>query len=468
MSHYVNKLHFQTRTDSEPVALQLRKIISDRYQELVIQHIDRLCSQHVAEDEWVQIDRIEIDLGSVSLSDWETSLEKQFSSGFESELVKKIRQIPPAQRIESKQKAIQDLIINFLETGRLPLWADLDAINVNELFREFITSKESNLKTFLDAYRSNHLVWKRLAWQFDETVHDLIISAIPELKRLEETLLHWASQFRDSAESPTVFNAGSQSFLKPLRRFILTYAPQIWLQQNQLPLDSIKTIFAVELGPWLSPESSIEEIQDKLNLFSGSLGSGTETNTFIHTDQPLRSDMNTTATEKLNTPESYTVQCAGIVLVASYLKQFFIRLHLIENNEWTTTESVYKAIHLVRYLASGERQVPEYKLQFEKLICGLAINSPVPMDIEFTNEELTEADNLLQSVITNWNVLKNTSVQGLQETFLKRQGIVSLQEDGNWMIQLERKTVDVLLESIPWNYTGLSFPWNSYLIFTTW
>jgi hypothetical protein len=73
----------------------------------------------------------------------------------------------------------------------------------------------------------------------------------------------------------------------------------------------------------------------------------------------------------------------------------------------------------------------------------------------------------LKAVITNWPKLKNTSVEGLRETFLKREGILTKKDNG-WLLQVEKKTPDVLLESIPWSYSTLAFSWNNYIIFTEW
>jgi hypothetical protein len=103
----------------------------------------------------------------------------------------------------------------------------------------------------------------------------------------------------------------------------------------------------------------------------------------------------------------------------------------------------------------------------EKLLCGLEISATIPREIALNETEITEATVLLEAVISNWAKLKNTSVEGLRETFLRREGILSKKENG-WLLQVERRTVDVLLESIPWSYTTLALPWNPYIIFTEW
>jgi len=92
---------------------------------------------------------------------------------------------------------------------------------------------------------------------------------------------------------------------------------------------------------------------------------------------------------------------------------------------------------------------------------------PIDSEIVLTQKEMDEADLLLQSVIEHWKALKNTSITGLRESFLKRDGIITPKENG-WLLQIERKTLDVLLDKIPWGFSTISLPWNRYIIFTEW
>ena len=70
-------------------------------------------------------------------------------------------------------------------------------------------------------------------------------------------------------------------------------------------------------------------------------------------------------------------------------------------------------------------------------------------------------------MITHWSALKNTSIDGLREGFLKRDGLITKKENG-WLLQVERKTMDVLLENIPWGYSTISLMWNDYLLTVEW
>jgi hypothetical protein len=129
----------------------------------------------------------------------------------------------------------------------------------------------------------------------------------------------------------------------------------------------------------------------------------------------------------------------------------------LEDEQWKKSLACFKAVQLLRYLACGETVTAEYQLSLEKNYLRTFPLSPVPADVGLEPHELDEADSLLQSVVENWKKLGNTSIYGLRESFLKRDGIVTRKEN-NWLLQVERKTLDVLLDSIPWGFSTTSLP----------
>ncbi|HEV2830338.1 MAG TPA: contractile injection system tape measure protein, partial [Hanamia sp.] len=63
----------------------------------------------------------------------------------------------------------------------------------------------------------------------------------------------------------------------------------------------------------------------------------------------------------------------------------------------------------------------------------------------------------------------NTPSQGLQETFLQRNGKLIFNEtDGYWKLVVERKAVDILLDRIPWGFSYVQLPWMKYALITEW
>ena len=86
-------------------------------------------------------------------------------------------------------------------------------------------------------------------------------------------------------------------------------------------------------------------------------------------------------------------------------------------------------------------------------------------------EAFETADGLIKAAIGYWTVLKNTSPEGLRETFLRRSGKLSNRAEGEgWRLQIERKTVDILLEKLPmgWSYSVIKLPWMAEMVFVEW
>ena len=109
----------------------------------------------------------------------------------------------------------------------------------------------------------------------------------------------------------------------------------------------------------------------------------------------------------------------------------------------------------------------EFDLTLEKLICGISLDEPIPRKVDFLESEINEADELLKSVIEHWQVLKNSSPDALRNTFFQREGILQKNEFG-WQINIERKTQDILLDSIPWGFSMIVNSWNNYIITVEW
>ena len=109
----------------------------------------------------------------------------------------------------------------------------------------------------------------------------------------------------------------------------------------------------------------------------------------------------------------------------------------------------------------------EYELPLNKIICGIPVHVPVPLKMELTKSEKQEAENMLAAVISHWQALKNTSIPGLQTTFLQRKGILT-QGEKQWHLQVDRKTLDVLLERVPWSFSTIKLGWMNTMITVEW
>lgn len=126
------------------------------------------------------------------------------------------------------------------------------------------------------------------------------------------------------------------------------------------------------------------------------------------------------------------------------------------------------AIYLLHYLATSATDAPESELVMPKLLCGWHLNAPVIRGIELPAAALIEGEHLLQTAIDYWQVLKNTSPDGLREGFLQRAGKLTRQDDDNWRLQVEQQSIDILLGSLPWGINVVTLPWLECLIMVEW
>lgn len=163
---------------------------------------------------------------------------------------------------------------------------------------------------------------------------------------------------------------------------------------------------------------------------------------------------------------------AGLVLANPFLPQFFDVLGFMERGEdgkprVRDEEAASRAVHLLQYLVDGYADRPEPLLVLNKLLCGLPVSAPVERSIELTDLERDTCEKLLQSMIENWPIVRGSSIAALRETFLQREGKL-MHADSGWRLQVQRKTLDVLVDQLPWSIGVVFHAWMPGAVHVTW
>ncbi|WP_342375410.1 contractile injection system tape measure protein [Myxococcus stipitatus] len=168
-------------------------------------------------------------------------------------------------------------------------------------------------------------------------------------------------------------------------------------------------------------------------------------------------------------PFLLSVSHAGLLLLHPYLSRFFESTGVKEaKRPELPADKLPRAAALLHLLAMGEAEVHEFELDFIKLLLGLKLDAHLPVSSGLLRpSDHEEADALVQAVIEHWKALKNTSVQGLRGSFLRRRGFVREQEHG-LLLRVESQAFDVLLGAIPWGIGTVKLPWMRQPIFTEW
>lgn len=163
---------------------------------------------------------------------------------------------------------------------------------------------------------------------------------------------------------------------------------------------------------------------------------------------------------------------AGLVLLAAYLPRLFEHLGWVDGQAWRSPALTERAVHLLQWAATGEAAAEEHTLVLNKLLCGLPMQAPVPFDVLLTAEEQATTAGLLQAVIAHWSALGATSVEGLRESFLQREGrLVLLSPDAQpsaWQLQVQARSFDMLLDRLPWSIALIKLPWMEGALHVQW
>ncbi|RXK87840.1 hypothetical protein EST62_05735 [Chlorobaculum sp. 24CR] len=159
------------------------------------------------------------------------------------------------------------------------------------------------------------------------------------------------------------------------------------------------------------------------------------------------------------------VENAGLVLLHPFLPQFFRALLLAGESELLRPG---EALRLLHYLATGLENAPEYDLVLPKILCGLPPTSLVGEAAPLSDQEREESAALLSAVIGHWEALKNTGIDALRESFLKRDGKLTRWHDGGWLLQVESNSFDILLDRLPWGFSMIRLPWMPRMLRVEW
>jgi len=200
----------------------------------------------------------------------------------------------------------------------------------------------------------------------------------------------------------------------------------------------------------------------------------------------LKSNEQTTRTERAKPPawpwardadalpptDPLHIANAGLVLLAAYLPRLFEHLGWVDGHAWRSPALTERAVHLLQWAATGEAAAEEHTLVLNKLLCGLPLQAPVPFDVLLTAEEQATTAGLLQAVIAHWTALGATSVAGLRESFLQREGRLVLlspdEQPAAWQLQVQARSFDMLLDRLPWSIALIKLPWMERALHVQW
>ncbi len=518
-THRVHSSKFNISAPDAAQANLVRQKIKE-FAQYNLTHIFESVFDILPENQTLHIPKLEIDLGNIDIQNLENLLKIKLNEKLMETLMMLLKQYaesgvsgtapglsgseisvrngkelyvdPSGKIVAQADQGFNDpasILVHYLQQGRLPWYASDSGI---EAFNQLLLELKTQYPVFiqwLNKYEPQSVEYVR----------------ITGLVR-NQTWLHWLEFERPETKDffaffRSDFNAilphvshDIQKALLELEQSVLHIAKTIVLQTNPLPKiakwadfftlistrfytefkDIVKQIKSITPGvleakaknnKWVKALLEIEEIKK-----TKSLPKTEENNPAISTENKI-----STSKKPFNAPkykqdaESFLVEDAGLVLLWPFMAQLFTHLQWFdeEKGEFTDEFSQNKACVFLHYLVYSQLPETENALVLPKIICGIDIDAPVNLDFNFQALEIETGNELLTAAAKHWTALRTESGDALRSEFFMRKGILKF-TDPNWSLTIERKSIDILIDRLPWSISTIKLPWNSYILNTTW
>jgi len=368
-----------------------------------------------------------------------------------------------------------ELFIRLLQTNQYNHWllpVSLPYINdhiVDQLFAVFQPGVTQHLVSFIKEFRA-----------LLRQVKLLSIDSINVLKAYKHFLLELLSGKIKAISAQDLvkafFDYGEQYDKSLMFRFYGSLANKIGEKGTNNPVLSL-------LLPQLQQELTQRiEVHSKHFSFSGKGATGSlkahpsdatlmmqlknELNRKKIAEEKSMEQINYPALEEPDIEKIY-IPNAGLVLLHPFLSFYFSNLGLLEKGKFTSTIAQQRAIHLLAFVTDGKEEHAEHTLPLNKILCGFPLPEPVDHTFSIQVNERELSIQMLKVIFQRWDKLKNSTVEGFRDSFLKRQGILTRTGEG-WNLRVDQRGYDVLLETIPWGFRFIKLSWMNEILTVQW
>lgn len=458
----------------------------DVYLQEVLPVLSDVMDELAPPDCWVELERLEIDLGDVNAPNWEEAFKlrciERFTEELRSQLVFRSDGSVAAAgpRVKTSSVWKPEMMVRYLEQGNYGnASASLPPPQV--LLGELL---EQHPKELLKALRES-TEWRnmarRLAWYFPERLVDRLLemmgaeyaavksllilgehlgnafakeaaAGIDLLWTLRVVLIGMVFELRDATHGESVIWDG----------FVTRFLQEYHGDARKLPLE-----LRFEQAISAERQKRLRELWQHLVQRARVLQAAPASAEANHAKEKPELDANWLRSKKAGTGDSIEVKYAGIVLLNPFLQQFFEYLGLVEQGLFRDEVAQFRAVYLLHFLATSQEVAEEGELQLLKLLCGLSTSDPIYLETPLTDDEKTASVELLEAVIGYWTPMHGSSAEALQEAFLQRAGVLEQGSTG-YRLRVESMLLDVLLAKLPWGLSIVHYPWMDRLLYVEW
>lgn len=441
---------------------------------------DAMCGK----DRHIAIDKLELDLGLLNSTNWEQEFTEQTITKLKNELTSVKSE--ENDSVNSLNDRAQETFFYYLENGMLP-W-NLLSDSIQEL-EKLLHINEKLISRIKKLFISNPKAAERLLIHFSENFTRQILNEITRDRQNARNAIFALLENANLLISgkPFATDTYRQIDTHIINSVILNVFSE---NENTNAIEQFFTILLTKLNANTEQQVKIREIISRLraNKIYSDLA---QEKVWLKFDDPAEQKKQVAAKDEnaenenvthnddkdktitiesknpVIIPEAIFITNAGLVLLHPFLQSLFEQLCFIRQNNWIDDSVQAQAVLLSEFLLRGNNQFEEFNLVLNKIMCGLAPDEIVSTNFKINEPLTSECEQLLNAVIAHWSVLRNTSIAGLRETFLQRNGKLTKVDNG-WLLQVEQKSVDILLNHLPWGIGIVNLPWMKEMLYVEW
>jgi hypothetical protein len=478
---------------SDGFALQQK--ISNLMNGVAIEKMGRLFDDLVSSEEWLIMDRIDIQIGDISADELESRFADLLIEKLKGKIEDRKAQIltgavkgtGSASFMSLQEKTLHSFIV-FIEKGMFPWWYEVRSHtdfenDISDALQNFqtltLTRPGDHYLSELNRILSFEYASNRLAGQFSDKVFEQLleflssqpgkapscVSAIAAIRRIAVILAGMANRISSGniiSESLTKIKSlliQKFTLAKPNEEFLGG-----WLSDVVQFLSS---------GDLVAIKNEILNDMELKELFSGTItGLSDDTKKRITTSPPeaemephyLTQAQQSDIIREIESLEGVMVSNAGLVIVAPFLSELFNECRILEGKNIIDPDMAVAILHLIVW---GNIEYREYDTVLSKVLCDIGSEHHLRPITRMEPDIYGNVEEMLKATVRNWGALKDTSPEGLRESFLRRKGKLIFSND-NWFLHVEQNTIDILLQSLPWSIGFIRLPWMKTMLRTEW
>lgn len=472
----IHKANLLFEVPNEKVGRQIYAGANDIFNSYIVPELEKFLSQFT-DDEVITIDVLDIDLNFsakeiTSEHKFQSVISKKIESHLQNVLKQKMKQNneEKAHTFSDEFKKTIDGFVYFLRTGRLP-WYFVNGTQLSKV-ESIIEAINKHEKYFLEKFdqlvQIDRNVVNKIFAQYDILLVNYILS------------LYVSSQvFSDFTKITKTLRTLFSKHLNvvALNKIEMQWVIRFWtvlLYNNSSVQENVVANFINKTNEFIGYVSNKYDIKTQLKigddvivLLDKYLRAADDVTTEILNEiEKGETKQNKKDNNDKNDNTAYYFDNVGLILLHPFLQYFFMEFSLLNNDNNFIDETAREtAVHLLHYLATCKENVPDFDLAFAKYLCGMPFDYITQRQTIITDKMKTEADELLISVIKHWTALKNTTPQGLQESFLQRSGKLIIGNENDKLF-IAHNVIDILLNRLPWSISIVKLPWLEKMIYT--